>query len=97
MYAYKLMRERKDGSLGSLFINRRARYYPGDVMVAKPHPTPGFAFRPLIHCTDRMEADHLSKAGRRWVLVYIYGDVEWFQHRGQSWPLAQKLKIMSKM
>lgn len=46
MIGYKLFRQRKDGTLGPLFINRRQRLEVGKTYEAEEHRTKGFAFRP---------------------------------------------------
>ncbi len=96
-YAYKLMRERKDGTLGSLFINRSERYKVGGFMIAKSYPTKGFALRPFIHCTAEPEAPHLSAEGRRWVAVRIVGPYARMEYRGKTWLLANQVQIMEKL
>lgn len=43
---YKLLRLRKDGTLGPLFINARMRIPVGKWLKAESHPTKGYALRP---------------------------------------------------
>lgn len=104
MTAYKLLRRRKDGSVGPLFINRgftpevgaEAQWYQ-----AEYHPTKGFAGRRGWHCTERPYAPHLAmklKSGeqRVWVeckvqLVERYKRPE---SQGGTWLLAQRIKFV---
>jgi len=46
MIGYKLFRVRRDGSLGSLFINRRVSLPPATWLIAESHPTKGLASLP---------------------------------------------------
>ena len=98
MIAYKLLRVRKDKSLGPLFINRRQRIPVGKWLVAKPHRTPGYAFRPGWHCCSKPVAPHLSKKGRRWYKIDI-GMMHYEEHRrpqsqGGMWYVAEFMKVI---
>lgn len=97
MIAYKLVRQRKDGSLGPLFINAKQRLPIGVWLAAKAHKTKGFAFRPGWHCTSKPVAPHLSKTGRIWVQITIK---EYTQHlrpinQGGLWYTANMMRIDS--
>ncbi len=95
MKAYKLLRLRKDGTLGPLFINRRLRIPIGETLRAESHRTPGYAFRPGWHCTSSPHAPHLSNKGRVWCEVEIF-DYKLFQRprsQGGLWYIAQRMKI----
>tara|TARA_R100000773_G_C4156755_1_gene76393 strand:- start:328 stop:627 length:300 start_codon:yes stop_codon:yes gene_type:complete len=99
MKAYKLVRKMKDGSLSSLFINRKNRL-PLDVwMEAQEHKTKGFAFRPGWHCTLKPEAPHLSPKGRVWVEVEV--DDFTYEKRpesqGGTWLLAKAMRIIKEI
>jgi len=95
IYAYKLFRLRKDGTLGPLFINAQQRVPVGVWVKAQAHRTPGFAFRPGWHCCSTPNAPHLSKKGRVWCKVTIRGFKE--HHRpasqGGLWYTAQWLRV----
>ena len=53
---YKLFRQRKDGSLGSLFIDRKLRLCVREWWyVAQNIPTPGYAVRPGWHICSKKE------------------------------------------
>ena len=45
MIAYKLVRQMGDGTLSSLFINKKERLPIGEWMISENHPTSGFAVR----------------------------------------------------
>ncbi len=99
MIAYKLVRKRKNGTLGSLFINKKDVLSLGVWMEAQAYKTKGYAFRPGWHCTFKTEAPHLSKSGRVWVEVEIK-DYEVFERpvsQGGKWLLAQSMKIVREV
>lgn len=102
MIVYKLLKQRKDGTLGPLFINARQRIPVGKWLAAEDHPTAGFAHRPGWHCTNQPRAPHLAKRpkhgpARVWCKVQIGGRVEKFQRpdcQGGVWYLAGKMKVL---
>ncbi|PWT76424.1 MAG: hypothetical protein C5B59_06555 [Bacteroidetes bacterium] len=95
--AYKLMRVRKDGTLGPLFINPRQRIPVMKWLRAESHRTPGFAYRPGWHACSEPVAPHLSKRGRVWCQVLLRGAAK--HHRPESqgglWYTAKWMKVMS--
>jgi hypothetical protein len=96
MIAYKLMRKRRDGSLGSLFINKKFKYPLNEWLVAEAHETKGYAFRAGFHCCLSPEAPHLSLKGRIWVKVEV-DDYELYNRplsQGGVWILAQRMMIL---
>lgn len=95
MKAYKLLKLRKNGTLGSLFINAKAILPLGIWLDAKPYPTKGFALRPGWHCCSKTEAPHLSKKGRVWAEVEIEDYNEHIRPASQGglWYTANKIKI----
>lgn len=98
MIAYKLVKRRKDGSLGSLFINRKQIYSVNEWMYANDYPTKGFAHRPGFHCTWKPEAPHLSmKEDRIWVRVFIddYFICPRPKNQGGVWVIANKIMIVN--
>lgn len=100
MIAYKLMRVRKDSSIGPLFINRKLRIPMDEWMLYGCHPTKGFKIRPGWHCTSRPEAPHLSLNGRAWFEVEIEGDPEKISRpvkQGGQWYLAKWMKVLRKI
>ena len=64
MIAYKLFLVRKDGTIGSLFMNAKARLPMNQWMVAQYHEKKGFSPRPGWHCTYIPNAPHLSLVDR---------------------------------
>ena len=83
MIGYKLFRQRTDGSIGPLFINRQQHIELGVPYQAEEHPTKGFAFRPGWHICSKMEAPHLSKKNRVW------GKVSFNNHTSHQRPVSQ--------
>lgn len=103
MIAYKLFKVRKDGSIGSLFINASRRLPVGEWMEAEATKRKGFAFRPGFHCCTAPYAPHLklnlaSGEKRAWYRVEIkdFRTEKKPQNQGGEWLLANKLKIIEK-
>lgn len=102
--AFKLMKIRRDGSLGPLFINARQHVPVGEWLEAEDHPTKGFAHRPGWHCTLEPIAPHLTltpKNGCRrvWARVMVK-DIELYdrpESQGGTWCLAQQMKVIEVM
>lgn len=97
--AYKLVRKLKDGSLSSLFINKKNRFEMNTWLEAESYPTKGFAYRKGWHCTMKPNAPHLSKKDRVWVEVEVkdYSFFERPESQGGKWILAQKMKIIREL
>jgi hypothetical protein len=96
MHAYKLLRKRKDGTLGPLFINARQKIPIGRWLQAEAHLTKRFAFRPGWHCTVAKNAPHLSTKGRIWCRVEVE-DVQMYarpESQGGTWVLAQWMRVL---
>ena len=64
MRAFKLLKLRKNGTLGPLFINAKQIIPMGQEVQAEEHLTKGFKFRPGWHACQEPKAPHLSKKGR---------------------------------
>jgi hypothetical protein len=97
MIAYKLMRVRKDETLGPLFFDASLRIRIGETHDAKIGITKkGFAYRPGWHCVATPHAPHLSMKGRAWVKVLISDFVEHIRpaHQGDKWYLANKMTFL---
>jgi len=96
MKAYKLVRLMKDGSISSLFIDRKKRLSIGEWLQSKCIPTNGFAVREGWHCTKSPIAPHLSKKDRVWIRVEIedYTELHRPLSQGGIWYLACKMKIL---
>lgn len=100
MKVYKLFRIRRDGTLGSLFINRKKVLTIGEWHDAeKTHKTKGYSFRPHWHCCDTPNAPHLSMKNRAWYLVEIkeYEEMKRPEAQGGKWYIADKIKIIKKL
>ena len=94
---YKLFSLYKDGTVGSLFIDKKKRLEVGIWYEAKPVQTKGFAFRPGWHICSTKSAPHLSKKKRMWALVEFCGDV--VEHKrpesqGGLWYTSKYIKII---
>ena len=98
MIAFKLVKKRKDGSLGPLFINRRQRLPLDEWLQAEPHKTKGYSFRPGWHVMEKPEAPHLSTKGRVWVMVEIFGYKKIVRPKSQGgvWYLANAMRIIKE-
>jgi hypothetical protein len=96
MVAYKVMRLRKNGTLGSLFIRRRDVIPIGKWLTAEEYPTKGFAVRKGWHCTFTQNAPHLSMKDRVWVKVEVedYTTYDRPESQGGQWILANKMKVL---
>ena len=99
MFAFKLLRKRKDGTLGPLFINAKQRIPIGRWLEAEDHPTTGYAHRPGWHCTATKEAPHLSEKDRVWcnVVVDDYTCFNRPRSQGGQWILAKHMKVLGEI
>lgn len=99
MKAFKLLRIRKDGTLGPLFINKTQRIPKGKWLKAECHPTPGFAIRPGWHTTHSPNAPHLKKTNRVWAEVEIknFKKFQRPEKQGGLWFIAQKMRLTGKI
>lgn len=99
MIAYKLMRKRKDGSLGSLFINKRSKIPLRKWLKAETIPTKGFAVRSGFHACLEPNAPHLTKSGRVWCKVKLHQVQEILRPptQGGIWLVAQKMKVLGEL
>ena len=99
MIAYKLLRKGKNGTLGSLFINRRAVIPLDTWLRAEKHPTKGFKVREGWHTLAKPKAPHLSMKERVWCKV----DIQYFdiidrpKHQGGRWYIADKMKVIGEI
>ena len=92
---YKLLRLRKDGTLGPLFINRKQVIPINLWLAAECWPTKGYAVRPGWHVLKAPVAPHLSQKGRVWAKVDIE-DFEEFERpvsQGGLWYLAKWMRV----
>jgi len=96
---YKLFRERKDGTLGSIFINRKAKLTKNKWIKSKKHPTEGFKVRNGWHTVKSPVAPHLSERDRHWYKVKIrnFESLQKPKYQGGMWYLAKEMKILEKI
>ena len=99
MKAYKLFRVMKDGTIASLFINKKIRLPKNTWLEAECHPTKNFTIRPHWHCTSQPEAPHLSMKDRAWYEIEMDDFTEFKRPKTQGglWFLANKIKILEKV
>lgn len=97
MIGYKLLRLRKNNTLGPLFINRKQIIPLGITLQAESHRTPKFKYRPGWHITNSPIAPHLSKKNRVWAKVEFHDFIGLHRPASQGglWFLAQKMKLIS--
>lgn len=101
--AYKLFKERKNGTIGSLFINSSKTIELNRWLKSEEHPTKGFAYRPGWHCCFKPIAPHIKlnpKNGlkRVWykVLVNNIKTYDRPESQGGCWILAKNMKVLCK-
>ena len=96
MIGYKLFSQKKDGSIGPLFINRKQRLSANVWYDAEEHKTKGFAFRPGWHVCSTQSAPHLSEKNRVWRLVEIedFTEIKRPESQGGIWMLAKRMRIL---
>ena len=99
MIAYKLLKLRKDGTLGPLFINSSQVIPVGKWMRAEEHRTAGYKFRPGWHTCKETKAPHLTMKGRVWCEVEIsnYIELQRPESQGTTWILADKMKVVKTL
>lgn len=95
IHAYKLLRVRKDGTLGPLFIGRDIVVPIGKWQKARSIRVKGFKFRPGWHAVAAPVAPHLSKKGRVWCTVSLKGAYKQLrpEHQGRVWYIAGWLRV----
>jgi hypothetical protein len=96
MIAYKLLRLRRDGSLGPLFINKRQIVPLNEWLPAESHPTKGYALRPGWHVAPAPYAPHLSERGRVWAKVEVedFDELPRPASQGGVWLIAQRMRVI---
>ena len=99
MKAYKLLRLRKNGTMGPLFINCRQVIPVGEWLQAEDHPTKGYAHRPGWHICPEIKAPHLTMKGRIWCEVEIEDFVEESLPalQGGNWYIAQRMRVVRQL
>jgi hypothetical protein len=96
MTAYKLLRQRKNGTLAPLFINRKQTIPIGEWLESGFHPTPGYAPRAGWHVMAKPVAPHLSTKGRVWAEVEIKDHQSYTRPASQGglWYLANHMRVV---
>ena len=100
MKAYKLFEVKKDGSLGSLFIDKRSRYELGIEYKAGDYTKKGFAHRPGFHACSEPSAPHIKERDNRVWYVVELGDVEVFKRpkcQGGIWYLSDTMTLIARL
>lgn len=101
MIGYKLVRKLKDGSYRPLFIERTRELPVGQWIEANDVPTPGYKHRPGWHIMEKMDAPHLSKKDRVWVVVEFerYGSSKHDRppSQGGTWYTAYRMRIIGEV
>jgi hypothetical protein len=97
--AYKLLRKRKNGSIGSLFVDRTTKLPLGKWLSAVDHKPTNLAHRPGWHCLPRPLAPHLSEKGRVWCVVEVddFKKIDRPQSQGGTWLLANRMRIVKEL
>ena len=97
--AYKLVRLRKDGTLGPLFINRKARLPVGKWLKAKAVRSRWLTFRPGWHACQSPSAPHMVMTGRVWCKVLLRKARQEQRPPGQGgmWYVAKEMKVVRVM
>lgn len=99
MTAWKLFRVRRDGSLGSLFVDRRRVLPIGVWLDARDCRPKGLAYRPGWHASESPALPHLSRRGRVLCLVALAGEIVRHERpasQGGAWLTATRLMILEK-
>jgi hypothetical protein len=101
--AYKLLRVRSDGTLGTLFINRQQVIPFNQWLQAGEYKTKGYALRPGWHATLKPEAPHLKMQlangeVRQWYMVELINERVYNrpESQGGTWVLGSAMRVMKK-
>jgi hypothetical protein len=99
--AYKLFKQRKNGTLGPLFINAKQVVPVGKWLTAGDFPTKGYAHRPGWHCCFQPVAPHLAKqpkngCKRVWCKVEVIDTTTYNrpESQGGAWVLAKYMRVL---
>jgi hypothetical protein len=97
---WKLLRRRKDGTLGSLFIDRKRVLPHSQLLRSRRCRTKGYQYRPGWHCMQKPHAPHLSMKNRVWARVLVRDDqilatCQQPESQGGLWVLCRKMTILN--
>jgi hypothetical protein len=91
---------RKNGTIVSLFINRKYVIPINEWLVAETeHHTKGYKYRPYWHCCSEPVAPHLGIKNRCWYKVEIQDYIKFDRpiNQGGTWYLSKKMKVLYPM
>jgi hypothetical protein len=93
---YKLLRVRRDGSLGPLFINATQIIPEGIWLRSEYFFKAGFKFRPGWHVAPEPHAPHLKTEGRVWRRVEIadFEELPRPEAQGGTWWIARWMRVL---
>ena len=93
--AYKLFTLHKDGTISSLFINKKRRLPINKWLTANCYPTKNFLIRQGWHALSQPYAPHLSIKNRIWkeVELLCVETIKRPESQGGLWYLAKYLRI----
>lgn len=95
MEAYKLLRVRADGTLGSLRMDAGRKLPPGEWLPAGNHARPGLAPHPGWHALTAPASKHFKMLpGRRWYRVELSSVTE-YPRPGEMWLVAGCMRIIA--
>lgn len=104
MKAYKLFKVRKDGSIGSLFMDAARKLPIGEWLRAEDHNRKGFARRLGWHALANPSAPHLKNelaSGEKRAMFEVeiedYSEFERPENQGGKWFLANRIKILGRL
>ena len=99
MKAFKLLTVRKNGTLGSLFINKAQVIPIGEWLPAENHPTKKYRNRAGWHALMKPHAPHLSQRGRVWAMIEVsdFKMIERPKSQGGKWVLANAMKVIKTL
>jgi len=99
MKSYKLVKQRKDGSLGSLFVDASRKLPIGEWMEAINHRPRKLKERKGWHCLTSPHAPHLGTRGRVWVEVECedFTIMQRPEIQGGVWLLANRMRIIKAL
>ena len=99
MVGYKFFKVRRNGTLGSLFINKKEILPIGEWINSESYPTKGYKFRPYFHVLPKPVAPHLSIKGREWwkVDMNLSHTMTRPESQGGTWYLASSIKLLHRI
>lgn len=99
MIVYKMFRVMKDGTLSSLFINKKARYKLNEKYTAGFYPTKGYTSRMGFHSVGSPNAPHLTLKGRAWFECEIedFTKIQKPLSQGGQWYISKTIKIIKQL